>query len=590
VIETKEEVEREVFETDVLFIGAGPACLAGAIRLQNLVDDYNDDAEADGKDPIQVKIMVLEKGSDVGAHGISGAVLDPRALDELYPGWKEDETFPVERFVERECMLMLSETSGFTIPVLPPEFHDKGKPIISIAKFQTWLAERCEERGIEEFPGTAGNRVLYNDDGQVIGVRTRDLGIAPDGSLRDDFEPGSDFKAKITILGEGPRGHLSRQIFEKFDMLSNNPITYEMGCKEVIELPEGSVKDGFVYLTAGYPLNGSMGPINGTFGGAFLYSMGGDRVAIGLLAVLDAHNPDQDVQYLLQKLKLHPKIREILKGGKVVKYGAKAVTVGGWGCMPKLYAPGAMVVGDSASFLNAARIKGIHLAMKSGMCAAEAAFEALLVGEYGEAQTRRYKELIDASWVRSEMEVSQNFHTHISNNGLPIGAARYGLSKVTTPLFGAGSIAPAHEDHTGMQTLKQFYGSDLSKRPQFTGPSSGQYTDLEYDGEYIINKLDAVYLSGSTHEEIQPSHLVVAPPDPEHCVTKCAEEYGNPCERFCPAQVYNIIDDENAPNGKRLQVDFGNCVHCKTCDVRDPYQVIKWVPPEAGGGPEYHDM
>ena len=207
------------------------------------------------------------------------------------------------------------------------------------------------------------------------------MGIAPDGSLRDDFEPGSDFKAKITILGEGPRGHLSRQIFEKFDMLSNNPITYEMGCKEVIELPEGSVKDGFVYLTAGYPLNGSMGPINGTFGGAFIYSMGGDRVAIGLLAVLDAHNPDQDVQYLLQT-KLHPKVREIF-GGKLSNR-PKAVTVGSWGCMPKLYAPGAMVVGDSASFLNAARIKGIHLAMKSGMCAAEASFEALLAGKYGE--------------------------------------------------------------------------------------------------------------------------------------------------------------------------------------------------------------
>ena len=229
----------------------------------------------------------------------------------------------MERFVEREAMLMLTETSGFTIPVMPPEFHDHGKPIISIAKFQTWLAERCEERGIEILTETAGYHLLFDDNDQVIGVRTRDRGIGPDGNPKEDFEPGSDIMAKVTLLGEGPRGHLSRQLFEKFDMLSSNPITYEMGCKEVLELPEGSVKDGFVYLTAGYPLSGSLGPINGTFGGAFIYSMGGDRVAIGLLAVLDAHNPDQDVHYLLQKLKLHPKIREILKGGKVVKYGAK---------------------------------------------------------------------------------------------------------------------------------------------------------------------------------------------------------------------------------------------------------------------------
>ena len=311
-------------------------------------------------------------------------------------------------------MLMLTETSGFTIPVMPPEFHDHGKPIISIAKFQTWLAERCEERGIEILTETAGYHLLFDDNDQVIGVRTRDRGIGPDGNPKEDFEPGSDIMAKVTLLGEGPRGHLSRQLFEKFDMLSNNPITYEMGCKEELELPEGSVKDGFVYLTAGYPLSGSFGSNQWNLWWCVHLFDGRDRVAIGLLAVLDAHNPDQDVHYLLQKLKLHPKIREILKGGKVVKYGAKAVTVGGWGCMPKLYAPGAMVIGDSASFLNAARIKGIHLAMKSGMLAGEAAFECFLEGEFGEAQTKRYKEKIDASWVRKEMEVSQNFHTNIS--------------------------------------------------------------------------------------------------------------------------------------------------------------------------------
>lgn len=582
----EEQEERETMEVDVLFIGAGPACLSGAIRLKNMLDDHNEQADVDPKiSRLPSKICVLEKGSDVGSHGISGAVLDPRALDELYPGWREDETFPVERFVEREQMLVLGETSGFALPVMPPEFIDHGKPIISIAKFQKWLAERAEERGIEILTSTAGNTLLFDGTGQVVGVRTRDRGIDQHGNPKEDsFELGMDIKAKLTIIGEGPRGHLARQLFDKFDMLKNNPITYEMGCKEVLELPEGSVKEGFVYLTAGYPLNGTLGPLNGTFGGAFLYSMGGDKVAIGLLAVLDGHNPDQDVHYLLQKLKLHPMIKEILKGGKVVKYGAKAVTVGGWGCMPKLYAPGAMVVGDSASFLNAARIKGIHLSMKSGMLAGETAFACMVRGEYGEQATKLYKEKVDGSWVRKEMEVSQNFHTHISNSGLPVGAMKYGLAQV----FGPGSIAKAHEDHKGMKTLKEYYGGDLSKRPQFSG--QGRYSDLEYDGEYIMDKLSSVYLSGSIHDEHQPCHLVVTPPTPDHCVTKCREEYGNPCERFCPAQVYNIVEDENATHGRRLQVDFSNCVHCKTCDVRDPYQVIKWVPPEGGDGPQYDDL
>lgn len=582
-----EEMERECIQADVVFVGAGPACLAGAIHLKNRIDDHNELADKDSnlshiKDP---KIIILEKGSNVGSHGISGAILDPRALNELYPGWKEDESFPVERFVEREQMLVLSETSGFALPLMPPEFHDHGKPIISIALFQTWLAERAEERGIEIITSTAGNELLYDAEGKVMGVRTRDRGIDQHGKPKDEFEPGSDVHAKVTIIGEGPRGHLARQLFNKYDLFDGrNPITYETGCKEVLELPKGSVKDGFVYLVAGYPLGGSMGMLNPTFGGAFIYSMGGDKVAIGLLAVLDAHNPDQDVHYLLQKLKLHPKIKEILKGGKVIKYGAKAVTVGGWGCMPKLYAPGAMVIGDSGSFLNAARIKGIHLAMKSGMLSAETALDALLKNDASETVLKGYKERLNNSWVREEMEPSQNFHTNISNYGLPIGSMLYGYNRT----FGSKSVAKAHEDHTGMKTLKEFYGNDLSKRPKFSAP--GRYEDLDYDGEYIMDKLSSVYLSGSIHDEHQPCHLVVRPPTPDHCVTKCTEEYGNPCERFCPAQVYNVVDDATTATGKRLQVDFSNCVHCKTCDIRDPYQIIQWVPPEGGDGPQYGDM
>ena len=587
------DIERETLEVDVLFVGAGPACLAGAIRLQNQIEMHNEKADIDPtvKRIEHPSICIIEKGSEVGSHGISGAVLDPKALQELIPDWRELGSFPLEQWVEEEQMLVLSETGGFALPTMPPEFHDAGKPIVSIARFQRWMADIASERGIEIMTSTAGWDLLYNEEGTVCGVRTKDRGLDHHGEPTEEHELGTDIFAKVTIIGEGPRGTIARKLMTKFNLLDNNPITYEMGCKEVIQLPKGSVKKGFVYLTAGYPLSGSLGPINGTFGGAFIYSMAEDKVCIGLLAVLDAANPDQDVQYLLQKLKLHPKIRAILGKGKVIKYGAKAVTVGGWGCMPKLYAPGAMIVGDSASFLNAARIKGIHLAMKSGMLAADTAFEALLQNDFSEKMMKTYKERVDASWIREEMQTSQNFHTDISTGGLPVGAIKYGMAKV----FGPGSIRKAHEDHTGMKTLTEYYGNN-PKRPDMY--EAGKYTDLkahykgvDEDDCYIIDKLTAVYLSSSTHNEHQPCHLRVEPEkkgfSADHCVTRCTAEYGNPCERFCPAQVYNVVDDATAQNGKKLQVDFSNCVHCKTCDIRDPYQIIEWVPPEGGDGPEY---
>ena len=585
-----EEIERETFECDVCFVGAGPACLAGAIQLHKQFEMHNE-AHFDDPDfqPIEPRIIVIEKGSEVGSHGVSGAVLDPKALQELVPDWKERPDFPVERWVEKEQMLVLTENAGFSLPAMPPELHDMGKPIISIAKFQKWLAENCESRGIEVLTATAGWSLLYNEDKtQVVGVRCRDHGIDAHNQPTEEYEPGADIRAKMTVIGEGPRGHLARELINHFDLTKGlNQMTYEMGCKEVLQLPKGSVEKGFVTLLAGYPLSGSLGPINGTFGGAFIYSMANDQVCIGLLAVLDAKNPSQDVQYLLQKLKLHPKVKEILKGGRVIKYGAKAVTVGGWGCMPKLYAPGAMLVGDTASFLNAVRIKGIHLAMKSGMLAGDTAFEALLKSDFSDSMMQGYKRRVDASWVREEMQTSQNFHTDISNSGLIAGSIRYGMAKY----LGAGSIRKAHEDHTAIQKKSAFEAP-----PKMVSP--GRYEDLmphykgaDEDDCYIIDKLTAVYLSGSIHDEHQPCHLRVEPESmgfaPDHCVTRCTEEYGNPCERFCPAQVYNMVEKEGE---RKLQVDFSNCVHCKTCDIRDPYQIIKWVPPNAGEGPEYHMM
>ena len=573
------EIERESMPVDVLFVGGGPACLAGALHLMDLIEKHNEgvaDGSIEGEEFEEPMIGLIEKGSEVGSHGISGAVLDPRALDELIPDWKDDSSFPLERYVEREAMLMLADADrGFPLPFMPPEFHDKGKPIVSIAKFQKWLAEKAEEKGVMVFPGFAGVELLYDEDGRCAGVRTGDKGVGPNGEQKDNFEPGMDLESPVTILGEGPRGHLARILMNKYGLQEGrNEMGYETGCKEVLEFPEGTIQDGFVYLLAGYPLQNIFG--EGPFGGGFIYSMGGDRVCIGLLATLDAADPGQDVHYLLQKTKMHPKVREILEGGKVIKYGAKAVTVGGWGCMPKLYAPGAMIVGDSASFLNAARIKGIHLAMKSGMLAAETAFEAMKSGDNSEEAMAKFKQAIDASWVREEMEPTKNFHAGFAKSGMVGGTIKFGLSKI----FGAGEIEKLHADHEGMKKVAEVHAS--GKLPE--QPAPGKYADLEYDGTYIIDKLTDVYLSATKHDEHQPCHLKVA--DREICATKCVEEYGNPCERFCPAQVYNMVMNEEAGR-KELQVDFSNCVHCKTCDIRDPYQIIQWVPPEGGDGPEY---
>jgi len=565
------EIERESMPVDVLFVGGGPACLAGALHLMDLIEKHNETAGEDEQfeEPM---IGLIEKGSEIGSHAISGAVLDPKALDELVPDWKSDDSFPLERWVEREGMLALtSATGGFQLPFMPAEFHDKGKPIVSIARFQKWLAEKAEEKGVMIFPGFAGVDLLYDDEGKVSGVRTGDKGVGPDGEQKDNFEPGMDLESPVTIIGEGPRGHLARILMQKFGLQEGtNEMAYETGCKEVLEFPEGTITDGFVYLTAGYPLQDAFG--NGPFGGAFIYSLGGDRACIGLLVSTDAADPGMDAHYLLQKLKTHPKVREILGKGKVVKYGAKTVTVGGWGCMPKLYAPGAMIVGDSASFLNAARIKGIHLAMKSGMLAAETAFEAMKSGDNSEQAMAKFKAAIDASWIRPEMEPTKNFHAGFHTSGMIGGSVKYLWSK----LAGPGSTQSVSADHEGMKKLN---GKALPVQP-----AAGKYEDLDYDGTYIVDKLTDVFMSGTKHDEHQPCHLIVQ--DTDVCATKCVEEYGNPCERFCPAQVYNMVPNEETGR-KELQVDFSNCVHCKTCDIRDPYQIIQWVPPEGGDGPEY---
>ena len=555
-------MEREEMPVDVLFVGAGPANLSGAIHLMNLIEAHNEavaNGDKEGKVLEEPMICLIEKGSEVGAHQLSGAVLDPKALTELIPDWKERDDFPVERFVEREEMVMLRPGGRkFKAPWLPPEMNNHGKPIISLGRLCKWLAEIAEEKGVNIFPGFAGADLLWEGE-TCNGVRTGDLWIDKNGEKKDEYEPGMDLTSPVTILGEGPRGHLSRKLVERHQLDKDcNPMAYEVGVKEVLEFPEGTIKEGFVAHGIGYPLDSS------TFGGFFVYTMGGDKACIGMLVSLAAKDPNMDAHYLLQKLKTHPYIRDMLGTGKVVKYGAKSVTIGGWSSKPQLYTDGAMIVGDSASFLNPMRIKGIHLSMKSGMLAAEAAFEAMLKEDNSAAVLKAYEDSVHDSWIRKEMEPSKNMHASFEN-GLFGGMIKTGMSY----FFGASKKTVAFpDDH-----------SHMAKKGTYPEPEK-----IEYDGEYLVDKLTSVYHSGTVHEEQQPAHLKIL--DTNICATTCLEEYGNPCTKFCPAQVYNMR--ENEETGRlEMEVDFSNCVHCKTCDIRDPYQVITWVPPEGGNGPEY---
>ncbi len=555
-------MQREQMPVDVLFVGGGPASLAGAIRLLDLIRAHNESGAAPRIE--EPTIALMEKGSEIGSHAVSGAVLDPRALDELIPDWRTRAPDFVERHVEDETFVVLTESMAFEAPAMPPGLGDHGLPIISIARFQKWLAGIAEEKGLTIFPGFAGTQLLWEGD-RVVGVRTGDKGIGPDGQPKDNFEPGYDLVSKVTILGEGPRGTLTRQLVNRLGLDAHSqPQVFEVGVKEILEMPPGTVTKGEVILTLGFPLGLD------TFGGAFVYALSGDRYAIGLLVGLDAKDPAMDAHYLLQKLKNHPYFRAKLGKGKVVKYGAKAVSVGGWASIPQLYADGAMIAGDSASFLNPMRIKGIHLSMKTGMLAAETAFEALKRGDSSAEVLAAYKAKVDGSWVREEMEPAKNFHSYFEK-GVLGGLAQVGLSMVIGP---GKDIVPFHADYEGMRKTSHVH-------PSGTLPSRD---DLVYDDTYIVSKLTDVYFSGTKHEEQQPAHLKVV--DREICATQCKEEYGNPCTRFCPAQVYNMHFDA-ASGREELHIDFSNCVHCKTCDIRDPYQIITWVPPEGGNGPEY---
>lgn len=561
--------ERDVMEVDVLFVGGGVASLSGALHLSNLIKNHNEavDQSGEGEKLDEVMIAVLEKAAFAGAHGISGAVMDPVALRELVPDFK-DKGAPLEGEVTKEEVLFLTKGGKIKAPITPPPLNNHGNYVVSLARLTEWLGGLVEEAGVDIFPGFSGTEVLYDGD-RVIGVRTGDKGIDADGSQKSNYEPGIDLQAKAVVFGEGSRGSLTKTLIKKFNLdEGKNPQGYEVGVKEVWEIPEGRIKPGDVIHTMGYPLKSD------TFGGGFVYGMNNNHVAVGLLTSLDYKDPCLDPHREFQKFKLHPYIAEILKEGKMVQFGAKTVPVGGYFSVPKVSFNGGMLIGDSASLFNGMKIKGIHYAMKSGMLAAETVFEGLRNNDFSEAQLEKYRTALSESYIAKDLYKMRNFHQSFEG-GLWTGMFRAGIQFVLGGRDWSSRLM-SKPDFSHLKKVVDAYGTP--------SPTDEQKGDIKYDGVKTFDKETDVYYSGSTHEEKQPPHLKIL--DLEICYNKCREEYQNPCVRFCPANVYEMeIDEETGkPN---MKLNFSNCVHCKTCDIKDPYENITWVPPEGGGGPKY---
>ena len=565
------EEEREVLDIDVLFVGAGPASLAGAYHLGKLIEAHNKAGEGDS---IDVSIAVLEKGQEIGSHALSGAVVDPRAFKELMPDTWEDA--PFEAKVEDEQFLYMTKKGAINLPV-PPPLKNKGKYVASLGKLLKWMAPQLEDMEIDVFCEFPGQKVLIEEGEngkKVIGVRTGDRGLDKEGKQKSNYEPGVDIHSQVVVLGEGPRGTLAKQLEAEFNLTEGkNPQAYAIGIKEIWEVPEGRIKPGEVIHTMGEPLGWNV------FGGGFIYGMADNQVIVGLVVGLDYKNPLLDPHNEFNRFKTNPWVKELLSGGKMAFYGAKAIPEGGWYSMPKQCGDGFLICGDSGGFLNNMKLKGVHLAMKSGMIAAETIFDSLK--KYGTVTAptlNTFEDRVRHSWIKDEMYPSRNFHQAFDYGGNIGVMLQTGLGMVTGGLgFGFLPRLRGHAAHEGAAKLTWPDGWDLEAKDT-----------VPVDNELTFDKLGDVYNSGTGHEEDQPVHLIVH--DPEHCVTVCAHEYKNPCERFCPANVYEIVDDAEHETGKRLQINASNCVHCKTCDIADPYQIITWVPPEGGGGPNYSKM
>ena len=549
--------ERERLDADVLIVGAGPAGLACALHLSRLISQHN----ASGATPplSAENIYVLEKAREIGAHQLSGAVMDPRGLAELVPDW--EKTAPLESPVTDDAAFVLTSSSAWKLPITPPPLRNHGNYIVSLNKLVKWLGGLVEKAGVNLFTQFAGTDLIY-EGGGITGVITEDKGVDKEGKPKDNYTPGYELRAKVTVLAEGPRGSLTKEMVSRLKLDGLNPQVYGIGIKELWEVPPGRIAPGYVAHTLGWPLDSSM------YGGGWVYGLPENRVSTGMVISLDYHDPRFDPHEAFQKYKTHPFLKRVLEGGKLVRYGAKTVPYGGWYSMPRTYVDGGLLIGDSASLLNSQRLKGIHIAIKSGMLAAETVFEALKTGDASAKTLSAFPQKIEQSWIKKELWAVRNFHQGF-HHGLYAGLFHAGMQFVTG---GRGLIDPMRM-RAGYEEYHKLNGS---------GPAPERFKG---DGVLTFDRLTDVYHSGTRHEEDQPCHLLVA--DLNVCATKCVTEYGNPCKYFCPAAVYEMVQEKGQT---RLKINASNCVHCKTCDIADPYQIITWVPPEGGGGPNYEGM
>ena len=551
-------MERESMEVDVVIVGAGPSGLATACRLGQI-------AQESGQ---ELSVVVVEKGSEVGAHILSGAVFEPRALNELFPNWKELGAPLNTEVGGDEIFYFTGAEKGSKVPnpFVPKTMHNEGNYVISLGNLCRWLAEQAEGLGIEVFPGFAATEVLYNEDGSVKGIATGDSGIDHNGEKKPSYTPGMELHAKYTVFSEGCRGHLGKGLMEKFNLREGvDPQHYGLGIKELWEIDPAKHQQGLVVHTAGWPLSES-----GSHGGGFLYHMEDNQVTLGLITDLGYSNPHVSPFDEMQRWKTHPEIKKFLEGGKRVSYGARAIAKGGLQSLPKMTFPGGLLVGCDAGTLNFAKIKGNHTAMKSGMIAAEVISKAIKDGR-GSDELTEYKSQFESSWVFEELHTQRNFGPaqHKFGNLLGSAFAFVDLNILNGKMpFTMRDTTPDHD------TLKP---ADQCKKISYPKP----------DGKLTFNKLDSVFLSNTNHEEDQPCHLTLK--DPSVPIEYNLPKYDEPAQRYCPAGVYEVVEDENTGEN-RFQINAQNCVHCKTCDIKDPTQNINWVAPEGTGGPNYPNM
>ena len=544
-------MERESMDYDVVIVGAGPSGLTTAIRLKQLAAEQDQD----------LSVCVLEKGSEVGAHILSGAVLEPHTLDELIPDWKERGA-PLNTPAKEDYFLFLTRETSYRLPT-PPQMHNHGNYVISLGNLCRWLATQAEELGVEIYPGFAAAEVIYNDDGAVAGVITGDMGVGRDGQPTEQFAPGMELHARYTVFAEGCRGSLTKTLFERFKLREGvDPQTYGIGIKELWEIDPAQSQPGKIIHTTGWPLDPR------TYGGSFLYHMENNQVAVGFVIGLDYENPHLSPFDEFQRFKTHPDIRPTFEGGRRIAYGARALSEGGFQSIPKLTFPGGLLIGDTAGFLNVPKIKGNHMAMKSGMVAAEAVFAAAAAGRSAD-EISEYPERLKKSWLWDELYAARNIRPSF----------RWGLwggllySAVDTYVFRGHApwTLRHHEDHSALKPARDC--------PKIEYPKP--------DGKVSFDKLSSVFISNTNHEENQPCHLTLK--DASVPVRINLALYDAPEQRYCPAGVYEIVRD-GANHEPRLQINAQNCVHCKTCDIKDPTQNINWTVPEGGGGPNYPNM